>query len=183
MTNSAKGVPAVALKVLMGVGIAVLLCGRANAQGAGNAQGPADAQGLVTQRNLSLAMAKTVAEAALAACQAKGYHTAVAVVDRAGQVLVILRDEQATAQHAEMARRKAYTARMFRITTTEFQKRTADPPYAAQRDLPDILALGGGAPIQVGNETVGGVGSAGSTLEQDDACAKAGIAKVADLLK
>jgi uncharacterized protein GlcG (DUF336 family) len=159
------------------------MCGRANAQVAGNAQAPANAQGLVTQRNLSLAMAKTVAEAALAVCQAKGYHTAVAVVDRAGQVLVILRDEQATAQHAEMARRKAYTARMFRITTTEFQKRTADPPYAAQRDLPDILALGGGAPIQVGNETVGGVGSAGSTLEQDDACAKAGIAKVADLLK
>src|SRR5580704_15983876 len=177
MKNSANVVPAVALKVIMGVGIAALTCGRANAQGTGNAQG------LVTQRNLSLAMAKTVAEAALAACQAKGYHTAVAVVDRAGQVLVILRDEQATAQHAEMARRKAYTARMFRITTTEFQKRTADPPYAAQRDLPDILALGGGAPIQVGNETVGGVGSAGSTLEQDDACAKAGIAKVADLLR
>jgi len=182
MTNSAKGVP-VALKILLGVGIAFLLCGRANAQANGNAPEPANAQGLVMQRNLSLAMAKTVAEAALAACQAKGYHTAVAVVDRAGQVLVILRDEQATAQHAEMARRKAYTARMFRITTIEFQKRTADPSYAAQRDLPDILALGGGAPIQVGNETVGGVGSAGSTLEQDDACAKAGIAKVADLLK
>jgi hypothetical protein len=90
MKNSAKGVPAVALKILMTVGIAVLLCGRANAQRAGNAQGPANAQGLVMQRNLSLAMAKTVAEATLAACQAKGYHTAVAVVDRAGQVLVIM---------------------------------------------------------------------------------------------
>ena len=183
MKNSTKVVQAVALKILMGVGIAVLLCGRANAQGSGNAPGPANAQGLVTQRNLSLAMAKTIAEAALAACQAKGYHTAVAVVDRAGQVMVILRDEQATAQLAEMARRKAYTARMFRSTTIEFQKRTADPAYAAQRDLPDILALGGGAPIQVGDETVGAVGSAGSTQEQDDACAKAGIAKVADLLK
>ena len=183
MKNLTKIAAVVALKILMGVGIAVLLCGRANAQGSGNAQGPANAQGLVMQRNLSLAMAKTIAEAALAACQAKGYHTAVAVVDRAGQVMVILRDEQATAQMAEMARRKAYTARMFRTTTLEFQKRTADPAYAAQRDLPDILALGGGAPIQVGNETVGGVGSAGSTLEQDDACAKAGIAKVADLLK
>jgi hypothetical protein len=139
MKNSANVVPAVALKMLIGVSIAVLLCGWANAQGSGNAQGPANAQGLVTQRNLSLTMAKTVAEATLAACQAKGYHTAVAVVDRAGQVLVVLRDEQATAQHAEMARRKAYTARMFRTTTTtEFQKRIADPPYAAQRDLPPI---------------------------------------------
>ncbi len=102
----------------------------------------------------------------------------------AGQVLVILRDEQATAQHAEMARRKAYTARMFRISTMEFQKRTAgDSLQAAQRDLADILALSGGMPIQVGTDTIGAVGSAGSTLETDDACAKAGIAKVADLLK
>jgi uncharacterized protein GlcG (DUF336 family) len=94
----------------------------------------------------------------------------------------ILRDEQATAQIAEMARRKAYTARMFRTSTMEFQKRTAgDSLTAAQRDLPDILALSGGVPIQVGNDTIGAVGSAGSTLETDDACAKAGIAKVADL--
>jgi uncharacterized protein GlcG (DUF336 family) len=144
---------------------------------------PTSAQGLVTQRNLSLAMAKTIAEATLAACKAKGYNTAAAVVDRAGQVLVILRDEQATAQTAEMARRKAYTARMFRSTTLEFQKRTAEPSYAAQRDVADILALGGGVPIMAGNEIVGGVGSSGSSQEQDDACAKAGLAKVADLLK
>jgi uncharacterized protein GlcG (DUF336 family) len=128
-------------------------------------------------------MAKAIAEAALGACKSKGFSTAVAVVDRAGQVLVILRDEQATGQTAEMARRKAYTARMFRTTTLEFQKRTTDPAYAAQRDVADILALGGGAPIQLGNETIGGVGSSGSNQEQDDACAKAGVAKVADLLK
>jgi len=144
----------------------------------------AGAQGLVTQRNLSLGMAKTIAEATLAECKAKGFHTSVAVVDRAGQVLVLMRDEQATPQTAEMARRKAYTARMFRMTTMEFQKRTAgDQPISAQRDIADILALSGGAPIKIGDETIGGVGSAGSNLEADDACAKAGIAKVADLLK
>jgi len=147
------------------------------------ASGPVTAQGLVTERNLSLAMAKTIAEAALSACKSKGYNTAVAVVDRASQVMVILRDEHATAQQAEMARRKAYTARMFRTTTLEFQKRTNDPGYAAQRNIADILALGGGVPIQVGNETIGGVGSSGSSQETDDACAKAGVAKVAELLK
>jgi uncharacterized protein GlcG (DUF336 family) len=141
-------------------------------------------QGLVTQHNMSLGMAKTIAEAALSACQQKGFHTAVAVVDRAGQVMVVLRDEQATAQSVEMARRKAFTARMFRSTTLEFQKRTAsDPTLAPQRDVADILALGGGVPIQVGNEIIGGVGSSGSNQTEDDACAKAGVAKVADMLK
>src|SRR5262249_31750776 len=108
------------------------------------------AQGVVMQRTLSLAMAKTMAEATLAECKGKGFNTSAAVVDRAGQVLVVLRDERATAQTAEMARRKAYTAAMFRLTTLEFQKRTQDPAFAAQRNVADILALGGGAPIQIG---------------------------------
>jgi uncharacterized protein GlcG (DUF336 family) len=145
--------------------------------------GPAHAQGVVMQRNLSLALAKTIAEATLAECQAKGFHTSAAVVDRAGQPLVLLRDEQATAQTLEMSRRKAYTARMFRTTTLEFQKRTTDPELQPQRDVSEILALGGGVPILVGNEVIGGVGSSGSSQTQDDACAKAGVAKVADQLK
>jgi uncharacterized protein GlcG (DUF336 family) len=159
-----------ALMTVVGIGIALLLPGRASAQG------------LVTERNLSLAMAKTIAEAALAECKSKGFNTAAAVVDRAGQVLVLLRDEKATAQVLEMARRKAYTARMFRTSTLEFQKRTSDPTLAAQRDVSEILALGGGVPIQIGTEVIGGVGSSGSSQEQDDACARAGIARVAELL-
>ena len=160
------------LNVLAVIGIAITMSGLATAQG------------LVTERNLSLAMAKTIAEATIAECKSKGFNTAAAVVDRAGQVIVILRDERATAQMVEMARRKAYTARMFRTTTMEFQKRTAsDPTLTPQRDIADILALGGGVPIQVGNETIGGVGSSGSSQEMDDTCAKAGVAKVADLLK
>ncbi|HZI82061.1 MAG TPA: heme-binding protein [Vicinamibacterales bacterium] len=143
----------------------------------------AHAQGLVTQKILSLGLAKTIAEAALAECKTKGFATSVAVVDRAGQALVLLRDENATAQTLEMSRRKAYTARMFRTSTLEFQKRTADPMYAAQRDVSDILALGGGVPIQIGNDVIGGVGSSGSSQPQDDACARAGVAKVADFLK
>jgi len=160
------------LKAVVGISIGMIL-----------SAGIAASQGPVTQRNLSLGLAKTIAEGALAECKSKGFNTAVAVVDRAGQIMVLLRDEEATAQQAEMARRKAYTARMFRTTTLEFQKRTSEGAYAAQRDVADILALGGGVPIRVGNEVIGGVGSSGSSQEQDDACAKAGIAKVADFLK
>jgi len=159
------------LRTFVGIAVAAILCGHLTAQG------------VVMQRNVSLGMAKAIAEATIAACKEKGYHTAAAVVDRAGQVLVILRDEAASAQTAEMARRKAYTARMFRTTTLEFQKRTLEPSYAAQRDVADILALGGGVPILVGNEAIGAVGSSGSSQEQDDACAKAGVAKVAEQLK
>ena len=159
------------LSVLVGtVAVALILPGRA------------PAQGVVTERTLSLGLAKTIAEAALAECKSKGFNTTVAVVDRAGQVLVLLRDEKATGQQLEMARRKAYTARMFRMSTLEFQKRTNDPFYAAQRNVSDILALGGGVPILAGSDVIGGVASSGSSQEQDDACAKVGVAKVAELL-
>jgi uncharacterized protein GlcG (DUF336 family) len=146
--------------------------------------GHAYGQGVVMQRNVSLAMARTIAEATIAECKSKGFNTSAAVVDRAGQVLVILRDEGASAQTVEMSRRKAYTARMFRTSTLEFQKRTgSDPTLLPQRDVSDILALGGGVPILIGNEVIGGVGSSGSSQTQDDACAKAGLAKVVDQLK
>ena len=48
-------------------------------------------QGVVTQRILSLAAAHTIAEAALAACASQGFRTSVAVVDRSGNLLVVLR--------------------------------------------------------------------------------------------
>jgi uncharacterized protein GlcG (DUF336 family) len=140
--------------------------------------------GVVAQRNLSIELALTIAQGALAECRAKGHHNSVVVLDRASQVLVVLRDERANAGTVEMARRKAYTAQLFRMSSLEFQKRIAsDPRFGAQRDVADVLALPGGVPIQAGNEVIGGVASSGSNPEDDDGCAKAGIAKVAEQLR
>jgi uncharacterized protein GlcG (DUF336 family) len=144
----------------------------------------AQAQGVVTQRILSLAAAKTIAEAALAECKGRGFHTSVAVVDRSGQLLVVLRDELANPATIDMARGKAYTALVFRSPTLDFQQATAnDPARAPQRNVPGILALGGGVPIAVNGEILGGVASSGSSQKDDDECARAGLAKAADLLK
>ena len=56
--------------------------------------------------------------------------------------------------------------------------------YASEAGLA-VIPLGGGMPINVGEETIGGVGLSGAPggQEQEEACAKAGIAKVADQLK
>jgi uncharacterized protein GlcG (DUF336 family) len=144
----------------------------------------AQGQGVVTQRILSLAAAKATAEAALAACAARGFHTSVVVVDRAGNPLAVLRDELAHPVTVEMARGKAYTAVVFRSSTLEFQKSTAnDPQRAPQRDVPGILALGGGVPIVLDGEILGAVASSGSSQTTDDECAKAGVAKAESLLR
>ena len=144
----------------------------------------AHAQGVVTQRILSLPLARMIAEAALAECKGRGFHTSVAVVDRSGTLLVLLRDELANPATIDMARGKAYTALVFRSSTLDFQQATAnDPARAPQRNVPGILALGGGVPITVNGEILGGVASSGSSQKDDDECARAGLAKAADLLK
>ena len=144
----------------------------------------ANSQGVVTQRILSLPAAKAIAEAALAACATRGFHTSVVVVDRSGNLLAVLRDELAHPVTVEMARGKAYTAVVFRSSTLEFQKSTAeDPQRAPQRDVPGILALGGGVPIVFEGEILGAVASSGSSQTSDDECAKAGVAKAESLLR
>jgi uncharacterized protein GlcG (DUF336 family) len=148
------------------------------------AESSASAQGVVTQRILSLAAARTIAEAALAECTSRGFRTSVAVVDRAGNLLVVLRHELAHPATIEMARGKAYTAVVFRGPTIDFQRDTADDPARLpQRDVPGILALGGGVPIYSAGEIIGGVASSGSSQATDDECAKAGVAKGASLLE
>jgi uncharacterized protein GlcG (DUF336 family) len=142
----------------------------------------AQAEDLVIRKDLSLSLARTIAQGTLEECQKQGSHTAVVVLDRAAQVLVMLRDEAASPITLEMARRKAYTAKMFRSSTLDWAKRTADPSFAGQRDLTDVLALGGGVSIMVGSDAIGAVASSGVSPERDDACARAGIAKVADAL-
>jgi uncharacterized protein GlcG (DUF336 family) len=143
-----------------------------------------ETQGVVSQPILAMATAKLVAETALAACTSQGFHTSVAVVDRAGNLLVVLRDELAHPVTIEMAQRKAQTAVLFRTSTLEFQQRTAnDPSLAPQRNVAGVLALGGGVPIRLDGEIIGGVASSGSSQTNDDECARAGLAKADELLK
>ena len=144
----------------------------------------ANAQGVVTQRILSLAAARTIAEAALAECASRGFRTSVAVVDRSGSLLVVLRHELAHPVTVDMARSKAYTAVVFRGSTMDFQRDTAnDPTRLPQRDVPGIVALGGGVPIYSAGEIIGAVASSGSSQPTDDECAKAGAAKGGSLLE
>jgi uncharacterized protein GlcG (DUF336 family) len=136
---------------------------------------------VLMQRDVSLRMALTIAEAALAEC---GVRTSVAVVDRAGRLRVFLQGDGASPHNIELARRKAYTARTFQRPSAEWAKAT-ETANAGQRMLAEVIPLGGGVPIKIGEETIGGVGLSGAPMgqAQEEACAKAGIAKVADQLR
>ena len=144
---------------------------------------PAQAQ-LLTHRDLSYPMARTIAEAAIESCGAEGYHVSAVVVDRAGEVIVAMRADGAAPHTMENARRKAYTALSFRMPTSDYAKRYADnnPVVHQQVTLPSVIAIPGGLPVRVGKDVIAGVGVSGSP-GVDEPCVQAGIDKVTAQLK
>jgi uncharacterized protein GlcG (DUF336 family) len=144
---------------------------------------PASAQ-LVNQKALSSAMALTIAQTALETCTKQGYHVSVHVLGRDGEVLVAVRGDDAPPHTMENSQKKAYTARTFRIPSGEFAQRVKDNPTTGAVHLSGIVAAQGALPIKVGDEVIGSVGVSGAPGgDKDEACARAGIDKVADQLK
>ena len=143
----------------------------------------ATAQGYILEKNITAALAQALAKSVME-CVPNGIGISVAVVDRSGQLRVLIRGDGSPPQGIELARRKAYTARVFRRPSLEWAKRT-ETGLAGQRMLADVIPLGGGMPIKVGEETIGGIGVSGvpGGQEADENCAKAALAKVADQLK
>ena len=142
-------------------------------------------QGVIMVREISYDMALVMAQTALEYCRQDNFKVGVSVVDRGGHVLVTLRDHGAAHHTVELAQRKAYTSRIFRQTSKEFSQRLRDNPISAGLGTTSgVLASVGGIPIKIGDEVIGGIGVSGAPGgDRDEACAKAGLAKVADQLK
>lgn len=121
--------------------------------------------------------AAAVAEA-MAACREDGYQVSVAVVDRGGVVLAVRRDHDAGAHTVDSSLRKAYTAASLRRPTQFYSELVAeDRALDGLHRLSDsILLLGGGFPIRIDDEVLGGIGVGGAPgAELDEACARAGL--------
>lgn len=148
--------------------------------------GGALAQEMVFQtKSLTPETALLAVRTALESCRKQGYQVAVAVVDRAGLVQVLLRDRFAGAHTAEVSVNKAWTAASFRTSTTDLATETqAGKPMSGIRNLPRFLAAGGGLVIEGGGSTLGAIGVSGAPGgREDEACAKAGIKAIADSLE
>src|SRR5205085_3633921 len=120
--------------------------------------GSAGAQ-VLTEKNISIKMAMTIAETALNDCTPR---VSVAILDRAGRMRVFLQGDNASPHNLELARRKAYTALTFRRPSAEWAKRTAEGDVTGQRSLAEVIPLGGGVPIMIGEDAVGAVGLSGA---------------------
>jgi uncharacterized protein GlcG (DUF336 family) len=127
---------------------------------------------------LPLSMATMAVQTALEACKKDGYRVSVSIVDRAGVLRAMGRADGAGSHTVDSSRKKAYTAASLRRPTTELAELIAKvPTLQALREMnPEILILGGGLPIEISGEVVGGIGVGGAPgAHLDDACAQAGL--------
>ena len=141
-------------------------------------------ESLVTFKSMTVEVALDLARAALADCRKQGYQVAVAVVDRFGVTQVLLRDRFAGAHTLPTATGKAWTAVSFRTNTGELVAATQrGSPQAGVRNLPNATIIAGGVTVEAAGTLVGAIGVSGAPGgDNDEACAKAGIAAIRDRL-
>ena len=148
--------------------------------------GTALAQKMVSNYpSLTTAAALQAAQAALARCDKDGFTVTVAVVDRGGTPLAVLRNGLAGPHTIDTAINKAWSALSFRTDTTELASMTQPGrPNSGIRSLPNVVAVGGGFMIRAKGSLVGAIGVSGAPGgDADDVCAKAGIAAISDAME
>jgi len=152
----------------------------------GLGQAAAVADELPREAVLPLALASKAAAAAEEKCRQDGYRVSVAVVDRAGVLRVLLRGDGAGPHTTDSSTKKAYTAASLRRPTSEIVEMvTKNPAAQGLRDMSDkVVILGGGLPVEMGGEVVGGIGVGGAPGGHlDEACARVGLTIIGATVK
>lgn len=132
----------------------------------------------ISYRSIDTDTAAKLAQVSLAHGRSLGAKISVAVVDRGGHVVAFLREAGAPFHTASIAADKAYTAVSFGAPTDKLGAALHGMGPAVFHGLfaqPRMAAFGGGLPIRLDGEIIGGIGVSGGTAEQDEACAQAAL--------
>jgi uncharacterized protein GlcG (DUF336 family) len=150
----------------------------------------ARAQGLVTIQKLSADLANELVGEAVASCAQKGYAVTAVVVDLDGVRQAVLRGNGAPVHTLDAAFYKAYSAASLTLALKEDSTkavaermnkgpRTVIPPT----QLPGVTFYPGGVTIRAGAGTAIGAIGVGGSVDIDEECARAALAKIQDRIK
>lgn len=103
-----------------------------------------------------------------------GVPMCIAVTDESGNLIAFLRMDGGKISSVTIAQEKAYTAAAARKATHEYNEACV-PGNLVYGIHSSLCVVGGGYPVVVGSEVVGGIGVSSGTPQQDMECALAGI--------
>ncbi|MGE0822053.1 MAG: heme-binding protein [Candidatus Binatia bacterium] len=131
---------------------------------------------------LTLELAEKFIAAAKAKATEQGWGMTFAVVDNSGNLVALARMDTARWLTAGVAQSKAFTAATLRRSSAEVAELAKQRPQLvdsiANITGKPLLLAGGGLPLIVKGELLGGVGASGGTEEQDVECARAGLTAI-----
>ena len=133
-----------------------------------------------------MALTLALAEQFIAACKQKaqnqGWQMSFVVVDVAGNPVASARMDGARWMTAGIAQSKAFTAATFKRSSKEVGELAQARPQLIDNVINivgrPLLLAGGGLPLIVDGELIGGVGASGGTEDEDVECAQAGLAAI-----
>ena len=130
----------------------------------------------IQKQVISYSAAQKIIAAAIAKAEEIGCKQNVAVVDNGGRLVAFARMDGAPIIGIEGCQRKAYTA-LFGVGTDQLYDLIKDDASVVHglSHFPNATLIGGGMPIIVDDQVVGGVGVGGGMVDEDIACAQAGI--------
>ena len=130
----------------------------------------------IEKRSISYDAATKMIAAAIAKAEALGCGQNVAVLDDAGRLLAFGRMDGAPILGIEGCQRKAFTA-LFGVGTQDLYQAIKDDPSLVHglSHFSNATMVGGGLPIIINGEVVGGIGVGGGSVEEDVACSQAGL--------
>jgi uncharacterized protein GlcG (DUF336 family) len=126
---------------------------------------------------ITLAIAKTIIEAAERKASEIGQPMNIAVVDAGGNLVAHVRMDNAWIGSVDIAIKKAWTARAFDISTRELAElsQSGDQFFGIHASNGGrVMIFAGGIPLKQGNQVVGAIGVSGGLGKQDQAVAEAG---------
>ncbi|MDC8445158.1 MAG: heme-binding protein [Nitrosomonas sp.] len=135
----------------------------------------ASAKEQADQKALTMELAAKAALAAVKQCEQDGFKVSVAIVDSAGLIKAQLRADGAGPHTLDSSRRKAYTANSLRGPTQQYAELLVKSPdlHSLAHINDSILLLGGGFPIKLNGDFVGGIGVGGAPgIKFDEVCAR-----------
>lgn len=133
---------------------------------------------MLTIQRLSHADAQTLTEGAMLHAQKIGVPMCISVVDESGTPILFTRMDGGKVTSATIAIDKAYTAAAARKATHEYNAVNVpgNLAFGIHTEVGGRLSsVGGGLPVVVNGEVVGGIGLSSGTPAQDMECAQAGI--------
>jgi uncharacterized protein GlcG (DUF336 family) len=137
----------------------------------------------IDSKSISMELANQMLKAALDKGKEMGIAFSIAIVDNAGFLKSFASMDGAPVLSIEIAQNKAFTAGTYRRATHEWYERIKnDPPLLhGIVHTPRLVIFGGGYPIRIDEQVVGGIGISGGHYSQDMECCEAALALLESL--